>query len=102
MAIKYINMFHSKAFQNIPKLWLLFRKHTIWQPCFKPEIAPKPLFRRRCRHSSASTDRTDASGPALPQSQRPGVQCFEFRNSRSQSNGFELQRQRCKKLQRHG
>jgi hypothetical protein len=29
----YINNFHSKVLQNIPKLGFLVRKETIWQPC---------------------------------------------------------------------
>jgi hypothetical protein len=33
MAIKYINIFHCKAHQNLPKLGFLVRKETIWQPC---------------------------------------------------------------------
>jgi hypothetical protein len=33
MAIKYSNIFQSKAIQNLPKLGLLVWKQTIWQPC---------------------------------------------------------------------
>jgi hypothetical protein len=32
MAIKYINIFQSKALQNLPKLGFLIRKVPIWQP----------------------------------------------------------------------
>jgi hypothetical protein len=32
-AIKYTNIFDSKALRNIPKLRLLVWKQTIWQPC---------------------------------------------------------------------
>jgi hypothetical protein len=32
VALKYTNIFHSKAFQNIPKLVFLYWKYTIWQP----------------------------------------------------------------------
>jgi hypothetical protein len=35
MAIKCINIFQSKAPQNLPKLWFLVWKQTIWQPCFR-------------------------------------------------------------------
>jgi hypothetical protein len=31
-TIKYTNIFHSKALQNLPKLGFLVRKYTIWQP----------------------------------------------------------------------
>jgi hypothetical protein len=33
MAIKYINIFQSKAIQNLPKSGILVWKQTIWQPC---------------------------------------------------------------------
>jgi hypothetical protein len=33
MAIKYINIFQSKAIQNLPKSGFLVWKQTIWQPC---------------------------------------------------------------------
>jgi hypothetical protein len=33
MAIKYRNIFQSKALQNFAKLGFLVRKQTIWQPC---------------------------------------------------------------------
>jgi hypothetical protein len=33
MVIKYTNIFHSKALQNLPKLGFLVWKQTIWQPC---------------------------------------------------------------------
>jgi hypothetical protein len=33
MAIKYINIFQSKALQNLPKLGFLVWKQTICQPC---------------------------------------------------------------------
>jgi hypothetical protein len=33
MAMKYTNIFQSKALQNLPKLVFLVRKQTIWQPC---------------------------------------------------------------------
>jgi hypothetical protein len=32
MAIKYINIFQSKALQNLPKFGFLVWKQTIWQP----------------------------------------------------------------------
>jgi hypothetical protein len=32
MAAKYINIFQSKALQNLPKWGFLVRKQTIWQP----------------------------------------------------------------------
>jgi hypothetical protein len=32
MVVKYANIFHSNALQNIPKLELLVCKDTIWQP----------------------------------------------------------------------
>jgi hypothetical protein len=32
MAVKYINIFQSKALQNWPKLVFLVRRPTIWQP----------------------------------------------------------------------
>jgi hypothetical protein len=32
MALKYINIFQSKALQNLPKLGFLVWKETIWQP----------------------------------------------------------------------
>jgi hypothetical protein len=32
MSIKYTNIFHCKALQNIPKFGFLGWKHTIWQP----------------------------------------------------------------------
>jgi hypothetical protein len=32
MDIKYINIFHSKSLQNLPKLVFLVWKYTIWQP----------------------------------------------------------------------
>jgi hypothetical protein len=32
MTIKYTNIFHSKAIQNLPKFGFLVRKYTIWQP----------------------------------------------------------------------
>jgi hypothetical protein len=35
MAIKYINIFRSKALQNLPKLRFLVWKRTIWQPWWK-------------------------------------------------------------------
>jgi hypothetical protein len=31
-AIKYSNIFHSLALQNVPKFGLLVLKYTIWQP----------------------------------------------------------------------
>jgi hypothetical protein len=31
-VIKYINIFRSKALQNLPKLGFLVWKQTIWQP----------------------------------------------------------------------
>jgi hypothetical protein len=31
MAIKYTNIFHSKTFQNLPKLGFMVWKYTIWQ-----------------------------------------------------------------------
>jgi hypothetical protein len=33
MALKCANIFKSKALLNLPKLWYLARKYTIWQPC---------------------------------------------------------------------
>jgi hypothetical protein len=33
MAIKYINIFQSKAIQNLPESGFLVWKQTIWQPC---------------------------------------------------------------------
>jgi hypothetical protein len=38
-AIKYTNIYHSKALQNIPKLWLLVWKHTVWQPCLEKRFS---------------------------------------------------------------
>jgi hypothetical protein len=35
MVIKYINIFHSKTLQTLPKLGFLVWKQTIWQPCFR-------------------------------------------------------------------
>jgi hypothetical protein len=32
MIIKYHNIFHSKALQNLPKLGFLDWKYAIWQP----------------------------------------------------------------------
>jgi hypothetical protein len=32
MIIKYFNIFHSKATENLLKLGFLVRKETIWQP----------------------------------------------------------------------
>jgi hypothetical protein len=34
MAIKYTNIFHSKALQCKPKSVFFVWKYTIWQPCF--------------------------------------------------------------------
>jgi hypothetical protein len=36
MTIKYTSIFHSKAFQNLPRLEILVWKQTIWQPWFSP------------------------------------------------------------------
>jgi hypothetical protein len=33
MAIKYSNIFHCKALQDLPHSGFLVRKYTIWQPC---------------------------------------------------------------------
>jgi hypothetical protein len=33
MAIKYINIFQSKALQDLPKFGFFVWKETIWQPC---------------------------------------------------------------------
>jgi hypothetical protein len=35
MTIKYTNIFHSKALQNLPKLGVLVWKTGIWQPWFE-------------------------------------------------------------------
>jgi hypothetical protein len=35
MALKYINIFPSKALQNLPKFGFLVWKETIWQPWMK-------------------------------------------------------------------
>jgi hypothetical protein len=32
MAIKYIDIFHSKVLKNMPKSEFLVGKYTIWQP----------------------------------------------------------------------
>jgi hypothetical protein len=32
MGIKYNNIIHSKALQNLPKFGILVWKYTIWQP----------------------------------------------------------------------
>jgi hypothetical protein len=32
MVIKYTNIYHSKAIQNLPKLGFLVWKQNIWQP----------------------------------------------------------------------
>jgi hypothetical protein len=37
MAIKYTNLFHFTALQNLPKWGFLVSKHTIWQLCSKHE-----------------------------------------------------------------
>jgi hypothetical protein len=43
MAIKYINIFQSRALQNLPKLGFLVRKETIWQPCFVASYETTPI-----------------------------------------------------------
>jgi hypothetical protein len=35
MGMKYTNIFHSKALQNLPKVGFLVWKHTIWQPWWR-------------------------------------------------------------------
>jgi hypothetical protein len=35
-AKNYTNIFHSKANQNLPKLWVWVWKYTIWQPSLLP------------------------------------------------------------------
>jgi hypothetical protein len=47
MAIKYINIFQSKALQIIPKLGFLVCNQTIWQPCSKESFQTKRQFRRQ-------------------------------------------------------
>jgi hypothetical protein len=32
MTLKYTNILHSKALQNLPRLGFLVLKYTIWQP----------------------------------------------------------------------
>jgi hypothetical protein len=41
MTLKYTNIFHFKALQNLPKLGFLVWKYTIWQPCCKALNFPK-------------------------------------------------------------
>jgi hypothetical protein len=41
MSIKHINIFQSKALQNLPKLGFLVLKQTIWQPGAANEIKKK-------------------------------------------------------------
>jgi hypothetical protein len=36
IAINYINIFQSRALQNLPKVGFLVWKETIWQPCRPP------------------------------------------------------------------
>jgi hypothetical protein len=38
MAIKYVNIFHWKALQNLPKLGFWVWKYTIWQPCIYARV----------------------------------------------------------------
>jgi hypothetical protein len=40
-AIKYTNIFHRNALQNLPKLVFLVSKRTVWQPRFEASYLPK-------------------------------------------------------------
>jgi hypothetical protein len=42
--LKYINIFPSKALQNLPKLGFLVRKETIWQPWLEAFAAVLSYF----------------------------------------------------------
>jgi hypothetical protein len=79
VAIKYINIFQSKALQNLPKLGCLVWKQTIWQPWLPPVaeygsclhhlmdlswlVVISSLSLVIDLHSSAYSWRTDGWGP---------------------------------------
>jgi hypothetical protein len=44
MVIEYTNIFHSKPFQNIPKLLFLVWNYTICQPCWRPVLQVRGRF----------------------------------------------------------
>jgi hypothetical protein len=44
LAIKYANLFHFKALQNLPKLGFLDWKDTIWQPCIQAKPCSDQTF----------------------------------------------------------
>jgi hypothetical protein len=50
IAVKFTNFFHCKTTQNLPKLGILVRKHTIWQPWPKLE---KWSLKNECKHFNA-------------------------------------------------
>jgi hypothetical protein len=58
MAIKYANILHSKALQNIPKSRFLVSKYTSWQPCSIPrtrfDLAANTYVPKRSRQCSTT------------------------------------------------
>jgi hypothetical protein len=44
MVMKYTNIYHSKALQNVPKLGFLVRKQTIWQTWRQSLLLSRRVF----------------------------------------------------------
>jgi hypothetical protein len=45
--MKYTNLSHCKALQNLPKFGFFVWKYTIWQPCSNSQVDSDPFLRRK-------------------------------------------------------